>query len=111
MSAHRTPSNTPPVDGPTFRAAVRLDAGGKARRRVLLLVAAWHDAGVASVNAFELAERLNLPPAKVGALIARLEADGILVRTNRRRRPFRYRLAPEHLPGERDALTMSGERT
>lgn len=102
MSARRTPSTTKPVDGPAFRAAVRLQPGGPTRRRVLLLVAAWTDAGQISTSAFDVADRLGLDLRKAQCLLRRLEDDSFLqaTRATARRRFPRYRVAPEHLPAE-----------
>lgn len=87
-----------PVAGPTFRAAARVDVGGRRRRRLFALLGAYADAGQHSPTVEELADRLAFKPRSVLALLLRLEADGHL--TIDRRQPNRYTLTlPE--AGER----------
>jgi DNA-binding transcriptional ArsR family regulator len=86
-----------PVAGATFRHIAALRIEGAKRRKVLALIAAYHDAGAASVSVTQLAARLDLPPRIVGALLQRLSADGYVRRTHNKRQR-RYRVAPELQP-------------
>src|SRR5262245_18919170 len=91
MSAATRPR---PVRGEQFERVVRLPIDGQKRRRVLALIAAWHDAGAKWVPVGWIADVLELPHTKVRRLAQRLEADGYLV-GSRRGGKQRYRLATD----------------
>ena len=66
-----------PVLGPTAKAAMRVETGSK-RRRLLVLIAAFADAGEASPAAGTLAVRLGVKVRVIDALLAALEREGLL---------------------------------
>jgi DNA-binding IclR family transcriptional regulator len=80
-----------PVAGPLFLAAARVDVGGRRRRKVFALVAAYADVDQRAPSITDLAARLGLKPRAVVGLLARLEADGF-VTVDRSARPYAYAL-------------------
>jgi hypothetical protein len=67
-----------PVLGPQARRAMRLDTGGGKRLRLLVLLAAFADAGEPSPSAKTLRERLGVDIKTLDALLKRLECDRFL---------------------------------
>lgn len=65
-------------EGPNVRRALAAPVGGTKRRRVLVLIAAYIDAGRDDPSIRELAERAKLPRVAVVAVVDRLERDGWL---------------------------------
>ena len=65
--------------GPLARAALRLPAGGAKRRKVLVMVAAYADAGERSPSITQLARGTKLSRWVVLNVIDRLQADGLLI--------------------------------
>jgi DNA-binding MarR family transcriptional regulator len=65
--------------GPTVERALRLPASGAKARRVLVLVAAYIDAGRPDPSIRELAERAELHRVAVVAIVDQLEARGLLI--------------------------------
>ena len=84
-----------PVAGATFKRAAKLPIDGTKRRKVLLLIAAYVDAGTPDPSCAMLGRRVGLPPHVVATLVDRLEADGSLrvKRPTERREGFRNRYA------------------
>jgi DNA-binding MarR family transcriptional regulator len=74
-----------PIAGPLFAQAYRLPMEGAKRRKLLCLIAAYADAGVANPSLDELANRLGHKPRTVVGLLMRLEQDGLISRPKRRR--------------------------
>ena len=87
-----------PVLGPSARAAARLPTKGRKRHKLLVLIGAYHDAGV-DPSVRMLAARTGLTTAAVSRLVDALERDGLL---DVERRPSperdRYLLCREPLP-------------
>ena len=77
-----------PIPGETFWAATRLPVGGEKRRKLLLCIAAYIDAGVNDPACSRLARRTGLPKQTVIRLVDQLEGDGLLTvrRGNTRKR-------------------------
>jgi hypothetical protein len=67
-----------PVLGTLARQAMRVDAGGGKRRKLLTLVAAYADAGEASPSLRTLASGLKVNWQSAEALLKLLERDGFL---------------------------------
>ena len=67
-----------PVLGPRARAAMRLPAGGSKRQKVLVLIAAYLDAGESSPSIRDLAGRCHLDAPLVALLVSRLARDGLI---------------------------------
>jgi hypothetical protein len=65
-----------PVLGPLARAAAKTPVGGSKRRKLLVLLAAYADAGESSPGAATLATRLKVPMRVFDGLLAALERDG-----------------------------------
>ena len=84
-----------PVAGATFKHAARLPIDGTKRRKVLLLIAAYLDAGAPDPSCAMLGRRVGLPSQVVATLVDRLEADGFLSveRATEKREGFRNRYA------------------
>jgi DNA-binding MarR family transcriptional regulator len=68
-----------PRAGELFALAAKVPAGGAQRRKLLLLLAAYADAGEPSPPVRQLAKRLRMPIGGVDALLKLLERDGHLV--------------------------------
>jgi hypothetical protein len=81
-----------PVLGKRAQAAMRTDVGGRKRLKVLVIIAAFADAGRTDPTIRELAERTKLPRNTVVQLIEKLEEDGHLA------------IAPKDGAGNRYAL-------
>lgn len=64
--------------GSAARAAMRMPVGGHKRQKVLVLIAAYIDAGRDDPSIRELAERAKLHRVAVVAVVDRLECDGWL---------------------------------
>jgi len=77
-----------PVLGPQAKQAMRTDCGGKKRLKLLVLIAAYADAGEASPRAMTLCERLGIDMGTFDQLLARLQKDGFL-KVHRRTGPNR----------------------
>lgn len=76
MGAPANPAQ--PVLGPAAKAAARLPIDGTKRRKVLVLIAAYADAGEKSPSIRELAERARLDRLIVANVVDRLARDGLL---------------------------------
>jgi DNA-binding MarR family transcriptional regulator len=87
-----------PVLGPLAKRAMRTDVGGKKRLKLLVLIAAYADAGEPSPAAQTLAERVGVDIPTFDALLKRLQRDGHLkvARQKGRQRRNVYEL---HLDG------------
>ena len=110
MNQARAAPDPAPVLGPSARHAARLPTKGRKRRRLLVLIGAYHDAGV-DPSVRMLAARTGLTTSAVIRLVDALERDGLL-EVERRPSPerYRYRLrAPrEERRRERTAETAGG---
>ena len=94
-----TAADPAPVLGPSARAAARLPTKGRKRHKLLVLIGAYHDAGV-DPSVRMLAARTGLSRASVIRLVDALERDGLL-EIERRPSPARYRYtlrAPREVP-------------
>jgi hypothetical protein len=67
-----------PILGPLAKRAMRIGAGGKKRLKLLVLLAAYADAGEPSPPARVLAERLEINIDALDGLLRQLERDGYL---------------------------------
>lgn len=67
-----------PAFGDRARAAMRVDAGGRKRRALLVLIAGYRDAGVLDPSIRELARDAQLPRRVASDLVDRLERDGLV---------------------------------
>lgn len=66
-----------PILGKTAKLAMRTHAGGHERQKLLVLLAAYHDAGEQpTVNA--LTARLGLTPGQTHSLLRALERQGLI---------------------------------
>jgi hypothetical protein len=90
---------TAPVLGPQAKAAARLPSGGGKRHKVLVLIAAFLDAGVEDPPIRVLAQRTRIPAALVCEIVDALEAVGLLEIT----RGVKAR-------GERNRYRIKGQR-
>ncbi len=81
-----------PSTGPNVRAALRAPIEGRKRRAVLILIAAYLDAGRRDPSVAELAGRTQLRRLAVVAIVDRLERDGWLGIERAPRRRNRYTL-------------------
>jgi DNA-binding MarR family transcriptional regulator len=66
------------VLGPLAKRAMRVDCGGKKRLKLLVLLAAYADAGEPSPPARVLAERLGIQVPDLDRLLKALQRDGHL---------------------------------
>jgi hypothetical protein len=89
MSPTRAAPDPAPVLGPSARHAARLPTKGRKRHKLLVLIAAYHDAGC-HPSVRMLAGRTGLTRASVIRLVDALERDGLL-EVERRPAPERYR--------------------
>lgn len=64
--------------GPLARAAAQIDVGGTKRQKVLVLLAAYQDAGVTNPPIRALCERTGFRAEHTLRLLERLETDGII---------------------------------
>lgn len=77
---------------PNVRAALRAPIEGRKRRAVLVLIAAYLDAGRCDPSIGELADRTRLRRLAVVAIVDRLQRDGWLDVKRHRGRRNRYAL-------------------
>lgn len=75
---HTYPPEVQPVAGATFRRAAQWPIDGRKKRRVLLAIAAYLDAGYDSPSIKMLARRTGLPPYTVVTIVDGLERAGHL---------------------------------
>jgi DNA-binding MarR family transcriptional regulator len=66
------------VLGPLAKRAMRIHAGGDKRRKLLVLICAYADAGEPSPAVATLAARLKLPNQAIDPLLDHLQQDGFL---------------------------------
>lgn len=64
--------------GPTATRAMRLPVAGSKRRKVLVVIAAYADAGVPNPSISQIVSRTKLPRPAVVGLVDLLEHDGLL---------------------------------
>jgi hypothetical protein len=82
-----------PRRGPCFERAVRLRIEGTKRRKLVVLLAAFLDAGQVSCRADTLGEIIDVPTRTATALLERLRSDGYVIRTNTKRWRLADRIA------------------
>jgi DNA-binding MarR family transcriptional regulator len=94
-----------PVIGANARAAIRHPIDGSKGRKVLVLIAAWLDAGVDDPAISRIAKRARLPKEVTSDVVDRLERDGLIAirrgdKTRRERN--HYSLTLDHDPGMKE---------
>ncbi|MEK6271431.1 MAG: hypothetical protein AABM42_02135 [Actinomycetota bacterium] len=67
-----------PVLGPFTRAVSKAEVGDEKRRKVLIAIAAYSEAGIVNPTPKELAAATRLPEDTVRPLIERLRDDGFI---------------------------------
>jgi hypothetical protein len=67
-----------PVLGPRARAAMKIDAGGRVESKLLILLAAYADAGEASPTVVELAKRMRLRVKSIDRVLDLLVAARLI---------------------------------
>jgi predicted transcriptional regulator len=78
LQTGRSVDDTAPVFGPKARAVARLDIEGNKRRKVLVVIAAYQDAG-STPSVRDIAKRCGLRDWRhVDVLLKRLRKDGLL---------------------------------